>query len=57
MNNLMNFPRLVFALSLVVLWLSAELGNFIGRRLRPLKDDEREDFGVVQTAILTLWAF
>jgi hypothetical protein len=54
MNNLMNFPRLVFALSLVVLWLSAELGNFIGRRLRPLRDDEREDFGVVQTAILTL---
>ena len=54
MNNLMNFPRLVFVLSLVVLWLSADFGNFIGRRLRPLKEDEREDFSVVQAAILTL---
>jgi hypothetical protein len=54
MNNLMNFPRLVFVLSLVVMWLSADFGNFMGRRLRPLKEDEREDFGVVQAAILTL---
>ena len=40
-------------LSLVVLWLSADLGNFIGRR-RPLQEEQREDFSVVQAAILTL---
>jgi hypothetical protein len=54
MSNLMNVPRLVFVLSLAGLWLSAELGNFIGQRLRPLEEDQRGDFGVVQAAILTL---
>jgi hypothetical protein len=56
MDNLMNHPRLVFVLSLVVLWLSANLGAFIGKRLRPLTENQREDFGVVQAAILTLLA-
>jgi len=50
----MNFPRLIFALSLVVLWLSACLGHLICQRLRPMKEEEREDFGIVQAAILTL---
>ncbi len=53
MNDLTNFPRLVFVLSLVVLWLSANFGAIVGR-LRPLKEEQREDFGVVQAAILTL---
>ena len=50
----MNFPRLVFVVSLIVLWLSACLGHLICHRLRPLKEEEREDFGIVQAAILTL---
>jgi hypothetical protein len=54
MNNLMNLPHLVFVLALVVLWFSANLGAFFGQSLRPLKEEEREDFGVVQAAILTL---
>jgi hypothetical protein len=54
MSNLMDFPRLIFAFSLVVLWLSAYLGHLICLRLRPLKEAEREDFGIVQAAILTL---
>lgn len=49
----MNFPRVLFVLSLVVLWLMANLGSFVGHR-RPLKDEERDDFGVVQAAVLTL---
>lgn len=53
MNDLTNFPRLVFVLSLFVLWLSANFGAIVGR-LRPLKEEQREDFGVVQAAILTL---
>jgi hypothetical protein len=54
MSYLMDLPRLVFVLSLIVLWLAATLGAFIGERLRPLKEEERDDFGVVQSAILTL---
>lgn len=54
MNNLMNFPRIVFVLSLVVLWLSANLGASITQWLRPLREEEREVFGVIQAAILTL---
>jgi hypothetical protein len=56
MKNLMDFPRLVFLLSFVLLLLSANLGGFIRQRLRPLTEEEREDFGVVQAAILTLLA-
>jgi hypothetical protein len=56
MNNLLNFPFLFFVLSLVVLWSSANLAAFVGQRLRPLKEEERDDFGVVQAAILTLLA-
>lgn len=54
MSTPMLFPRIVLVVSLLVLWLSANLGAFFGQRLRPLRDEEREDFGVVQAAILTL---
>lgn len=50
----MNFPLLFFVVSLIVLSLSANLGAFFGTRVRPLKVEEREDFGVVQAAILTM---
>jgi|SRR5208282_1348102 len=50
---LLSYPRVFFAFSLVLLWLSAQLGASLRRR-RPLKDDERDDFGIVQTATLTL---
>jgi len=54
MNKLLSFPRVDLVLSLVVLWLSAYLGAFIDQRLRPIKDEQRDDFGIVQAAILTL---
>jgi hypothetical protein len=50
---LLTFPRVFFVVSVVLLWLSAQLGASLRRR-RPLKDDERDDFGIVQTATLTL---
>jgi hypothetical protein len=50
----MDAPRLVFVFSLVVLWLSANVGGFIGQKVRPLRDEEREAFGLVQAGILTL---
>ena len=52
--NLLNFPPLVFALSFVVLSLSAQAGDTLRNRVRPLQEDERADFGIVLGAILTL---
>jgi len=51
---MMNYPFLVlFPLSLLMLWLAARIGTSL-RKWRPLADDEREDFGFVQAATLTL---
>jgi len=49
-------PFEVFAISLVVLWSSAWLGAFFFRKRRALEDDEREDFGIIHAATLTLLA-
>jgi hypothetical protein len=54
MSKLMDYPRLVFLLSFAVMWISAEVGNLLCRRLRPLREDELKEFEVIQTAILTL---
>jgi hypothetical protein len=53
MIDVRNNPFLVFALSLLLMWLSARIGAFFRRR-RPLKEDAREEFGFVQAATLTL---
>jgi hypothetical protein len=52
--NYLRYPFLVLALSLVVLWLSARIGVFFRKRRRNLEEDEREDFGVIVAAALTL---
>ena len=54
MNNIVDFPPLVFAFSFITLSLSAFVGAFSRKRMGPLKDDQRDDFGVVQAATLTL---
>ena len=51
----LNYPRLLFLFSLFVLWLAAEIGASMRKRRR-LNDEECEDFGIVQAAILTLLA-
>jgi hypothetical protein len=50
----MDFPVLVFAIALVVLWMSAQTGVWLQRRYRNLQDDERNDFGIILGATLTL---
>ena len=50
---MLNHPRIFFLFSLLVLWLAAQIGVHLRRR-RALRDEEREDFGVVQAAALTL---
>jgi len=54
MINPIDYPLLVFVLSLFVLWLSAWSGASFLRKRRTLKDDVREEFGVVLAATLTL---
>ena len=54
MTAIVDLPILVFVLSFVVLWLFAQIGVFFRTRLRPLAEDERQDFGVVLTATMTL---
>ena len=55
MNNLNDYPLLVFALAFFALWLSARIGSFsFLKRQRNLEEDVREDFGVILTATLTL---
>jgi hypothetical protein len=56
MNNFLDNPFTVFALSLVGQWLAAYLGEFLHWRVRPISKDEREDLNTVQAAILTLLA-
>ena len=50
---MLNYPVLFSLLTLLVLWLAAQIGA-ARRRRRALKEDEREDFGTVQAATLTL---
>jgi hypothetical protein len=48
-----DYPLFSFFVSLLVLWLAAQIGIFL-RRSRPLKDEERDDFNIVEAATLTL---
>jgi hypothetical protein len=54
MNNIPNFPILVFTFSFIALWLSALIGVSFRRKLELFAEDQRGDFGFVQAAILTL---
>jgi len=53
-TNSLDSPLLLFVLSLAVLWLFAQVGIIIRTKLRPLEEDERQDFVVVLTASMTL---
>jgi hypothetical protein len=50
---MLNFPLVFFVASLLVLGCAGRLGVSLRKR-HPLKDEERDDFGVVQGATLTL---
>ena len=54
MNDLMNYPRLVFVVSFLTLWLSTLIGASFLRRRRELQPDAREDFGIILATTLTL---
>jgi len=50
---MLNYPRYSFVVSIVLLWLAAHAGAVLRYR-RPLADDERDDFAIVQAACLTM---
>jgi hypothetical protein len=52
-ERLLMYPRLFFVCALVVLWIAAQFGAYV-RRNRPLRDELRDDFGLIETATLTL---
>ncbi len=56
MSPALDSPLTVFVVSLVVQWLSAYLGYFLGRSRRHLSNEAHDDLETVQTAALTLLA-
>ena len=54
--NPMDFPLLVLVLSFVFLFLAAHIGDLLRNRVIPMREEVRDDFGVVLGATLTLLA-
>jgi hypothetical protein len=52
---LLDYPLVFLAFSLLILWVSVQIGTFI-RRSRRLPEDERDDFALEVNASLTLLA-
>lgn len=53
MSFTFNHPLVVFAVSLIAMWIAGRLGSWWGQR-RPPGETERDTFNVVQGATLTL---
>ncbi len=53
-HHVIDFPLLVFAISFVAMWLSAQVGWSLLRRRRALDKEILEDFGFILAATLTL---
>jgi hypothetical protein len=53
-SHILNHPFLVFTVTLVAQGIAAYVGDFLRRRWRPVRKDERDDLGIVLTAIFTL---
>ena len=54
MAQLMNRPVLVFLMTLVALWVASQAGAMLRRERGAMEAEEREDFGVILAAALTL---
>lgn len=54
MSNITDFPLLVFAATVVVMWGSIRLGVVLSARFGALQEDARKDLETVQAAALTL---
>src|SRR4051794_1140240 len=54
MENLMNFPIVIFFLTFVGLWAFAGFGAWFGRRMVPTDESLPDEYGMVVSATLTL---
>jgi hypothetical protein len=54
MNLLVNHPILTFVVTIVVLWISSRIGAALRARRADMTEEERGDYGVLLTAMLTL---
>jgi hypothetical protein len=54
MNYILRFSFVVLFLSFVMLWLAVRIGVSFRKRRRSLEENERDDFGIIMAAILTL---
>lgn len=54
MNDITAHPYVVFAISIVLLWFSAQVGVQFGKRRQDQPKDERDDFSTILAAALTL---
>src|SRR5438309_3406099 len=54
LRYLRDFPFVIFILSLLGLWFSAQFGVFLRKKLRPVEDEERKDLATLEAATLTL---
>jgi hypothetical protein len=54
MSTLVNRPILTFLVTIVVLWVSSRVGAALRVRRVEMAEDERGDYGVLLTAMLTL---
>lgn len=54
MQTLLDYPLLIFAASLVVLWASAHVGGAFHNKSRSMDEADRNDLGSVLAATLTL---
>lgn len=52
--RLTDFPLIVLLLSFLLLFLAAQVGDQLRDRILPLREEERNDYGVVLGATLTL---
>ena len=56
MENLTQYPWLIFAATFVALWLASVTGSWLRRRNPSAGDEQHEDLGVILGATLTLLA-
>jgi hypothetical protein len=53
-EELVRYPRLIFVLAFLILWLAAWTGSKLSVRLHGIAEDLRADYGVILGATLTL---
>ena len=56
MSEILNFPLVVFACSLLAMALSIQTGAFLARHVWPVREDDRSDLSLIVNASLTLLA-